>query len=123
MKELNSIFENDELYDKLSVADNENAIQEAFAEIDLYDESEELDEDALDAVSGGYSRSWESTKIVAVTYYEMKKYGKAKTYSKAEISEAVDWVERNAKIFKKSVRETAEAIKIGLKISHGLGLI
>ena len=91
--------------------------------MDVYEDSEELTEDVLDAVSGGYSRSWESTKIVAVTYYEMKKYGRARTYSELEISEAIIWVERNTKIFKESVKETVEAIKIGLKLSHGLGLI
>lgn len=123
MAEINSIFENDELYGKLSAADDENAIREAFAGLDVCDESEELDEDALDAVSGGYSRSWESTKIVAVTYYEMKKYGKARTYSDLEISEAITWVERNSKLFKKSVKMTVEEIKLGLKLSHGLGLI
>lgn len=123
MDEMNSIFEDDELYNKLSVANDEKAIQDVFAGFDVYNKSEELDEDDLKAVSGGYSRSWESTKIVAVTYYEMKKYGSPRTYSKPEISEAVAWVERNAKICKKSVKETAEAIKLGLKLSHGLGLI
>lgn len=123
MAEMNSIFENDELYNKLSAADDENAIREAFTGLDVYEESEELDEEVLDAVSGGYSRSWESTKIVAVTYYEMKRYGRARTYSDLEISEAITWVERNAKLFKKSVKMTVEEIKLGLKLSHGLGLI
>jgi len=123
MSEVKSVFENDELYNKLASANDEKAIQEAFAGVDVYEDSEELSEDVLDAVSGGYSRSWESTKIVAVTYYEMKRYGRPRTYSELEISEAVVWVERNAKLFKKSVKMTVEEIKLGLKLSHGLGLI
>ena len=117
------IFENDELYDKLIAANDVKTIQNVMSEFDINGESEEFDEEALNAVSGGYSRSWESTKIVAVTYYEMKKYGKAKTYSNLEISEAIAWVERNSTFAKQSLKETIEGIKLGLKISKGFGLI
>lgn len=123
MENANSVFESDELYEKLINTDDEKGVQEVFAGFDVCNEGEELDEADMASVSGGYSRSWESTKIVAVTYYEMKKYGRARTYSNLEISEAITWVERNAKLFKKSVKMTVEEIKLGLKISHGLGLI
>lgn len=123
MAKLEELLENEELYNKLSAAKDEKEIENVFNGIDIYEQNEELDEDDLEAVSGGYSRSWESTKIVAITYYEIKRYGRPRTYSNAVICEAVDWVDRNSKICKKSVKETAKAIVLGLKLSHGLGLI
>lgn len=123
MENVNSVFESDELYEKLINTDDEKGIQEALAGFDVCSEGEELDEADLAAVSGGYSRSWESTKIVAVTYYEMKKYGRARTYSKLEISEAITWVERNNKLLNKSLKMTIEEIRVGLNISCRLGLL
>lgn len=123
MENTEELFENDEFYDKLSDAEDENTIQEILAEFDVYNENSELDESTLEAVTGGASRSWTSAKIVAVTYYEMKKYGRAKTYSKEEISEAVNWVERNAKLYNTSVKMAVKEVRVGLKISHALGLV
>ena len=123
MKESNNVFENDELYEKLVVANDEVAIQEVLTGLDIYNESEELSEADLEVVSGGYSRSWESTKIVAVTYYEMKRYGRARTYSEFEICEAIVWVKRNAKLFAKSLKMTANEIIAGLELADKLGLI
>lgn len=123
MADLDNLFENDDLYEKLVAANDEVAIQEVLTGLDIYNESEELDEADLEVVSGGYSRSWESTKIVAVTYYEMKRYGRARTYSEFEICEAIVWVKRNAKLFAQSLKMTANEIITGLKLANKLGLL
>ena len=118
-----TFFESDELYEKLTAAKYDGDIMKAFGELEVFTESNELDEGDLEAVTGGYSRDWESAKIVTTTYYEIKKYGRPRTYSDVQISEAVRWVDRNVGLLKEALKMTAKEIKVALQLSCALGII
>ena len=118
-----TFFESDELYEKLTAAKDDGDIMKAFGELEVFTESNELDEGDLEAVTSGYSRDWESAKIVTITYYEIKKYGRPRTYSDVQISEAVRWVDRNVGLLKEALKMTAKEIKVALQLSCALGII
>ena len=107
------IIKDEAFVGSLTELDSMDAFTNAFKEkgVEFVEPVQELSEEDLAVVVGGMS-SLKAAQVVAVTYYEICRYGKFKTYSAKDINEAVRITDGSMKVLNAA---SWKALKWGLK--------